>query len=203
MLSTAGTAAEQLALALPSPVRALAERLGGDEAALPAYLYDLGGLAAQAAAIRAALPPQVELCYAVKANPDPALLRVVARHADSLEVASAGEFRHAAAAVPGASLAFGGPGKTPAELAEAVRAGAFRFHVESPHELRLLGEAALAAGRPTSCSGSTSRTPPSPARRRPPPRAWSWAVSRPRSAWTRSCSTSAPTGWRTVAARPA
>jgi len=148
MLSTASTAAERLTLALPSPVRALAERLGRDEAALPAYLYDLGGLAAQAAAIRAALPPQVELCYAVKANPDPALLRVVARHADSLEVASAGEFRHAAAAVPGASLAFGGPGKTPAELAEAVRAGAFRFHVESPHELRLLGEAALAAGRP-------------------------------------------------------
>jgi diaminopimelate decarboxylase len=128
-------------------VRALAERLGREDAALPAYVYDLDGLAAHVAAIRAALPHQVELCYAVKANPDPAVLRVVARYADSLEVASAGELRHAAAAVPGAVLAFGGPGKTPAELAEAVRAGTFRFHVESPHELRLLGAAALAAGR--------------------------------------------------------
>jgi diaminopimelate decarboxylase len=148
MLSSANTAAaEQPELALPGPVRALAERLGKDEAALPAYVYDLDGLAAHVAAIRAALPRPLELCYAVKANPDPEVLRVVARHADSLEVASAGELRHAAATAPGAVLAFGGPGKTPAELAEAVRVGTFRFHVESPHELRLLGAAARAAGR--------------------------------------------------------
>jgi diaminopimelate decarboxylase len=83
----------------------------------------------------------------VKANPDPAVLRVVARHADGLEVSSGGELGHVAAAVPGSRLAFGGPGKTAAELAAAVRVGIFRFHVESPHELRLLGSAALAAGR--------------------------------------------------------
>jgi diaminopimelate decarboxylase len=134
-------------LALPGPLRALAERLSGDAAALPAYVYDLDGLAAHVAAIGAALSPEVGFCYAVKANPDPAVLRVVARRADSLEVASAGELRHAAAAVPGTRLAFGGPGKTPAELAEAVSAGTFRYHVESHHELRLLGAAALAAGR--------------------------------------------------------
>jgi diaminopimelate decarboxylase len=139
--------AEKDALTAPGPVRALAERLGQEEAALPAYVYDLDSLAAHVAAIRSALPPQVELCYAVKANPDPAVLRVVARHAGSLEVASAGELRHAASTVPGTALAFGGPGKSPAELAEAVRAGTFRFHVESIHELRLLGAAALAAGR--------------------------------------------------------
>jgi diaminopimelate decarboxylase len=74
------------------------------------------------------------------------VLRVVARHADGLEVSSGGERRHAAATVPGSLLAFGGPGKTGAELAAAVRAGTFRFHVESPHELRLLGSIALAAG---------------------------------------------------------
>ena len=133
---------------LPDTVRELAERLGRDDAALPAYVYDLDGLAAHAAAIRAALPAQVELCYAVKANPDPALLRAVARHADGgLEVSSEGELRHASAAVPGIRLSFGGPGKTDAELAAAVRAGTFRFHVESLHELRLLGSVALAAGR--------------------------------------------------------
>jgi diaminopimelate decarboxylase len=130
----------------PARVRALAERLGGD-GELPAYVYDLDGLAGHAADIRAAIPAGVEVFYAVKANPDPAVLRVVARHADGLEVSSGGELRHAAAAVPGCRLAFGGPGKTGAELAAGVRAGTFRFHVESPHELRQLGSIALAAGR--------------------------------------------------------
>jgi diaminopimelate decarboxylase len=134
-------------LSLPAAVRDLAERLGRAETALPAYVYDLDGLAAHLTAIRTALPAPVELFYAVKANPDPALLRVVARRADGLEVASGGELTHVADAVPGARLAFGGPGKTAAEIAAAVRAGVFRFHVESPHELRQLGAAALAAGR--------------------------------------------------------
>ena len=135
-------------LALPAAAGELAQRLGRAGDGLPAYVYDLDGLAAHLAAIRGALPGQAELFYAVKANPDPAVLRVVARAADGLEVASAGELAHAAAAVPGARLAFGGPGKTPAEIAAAVRARVFRFHVESPHELRHLGAAALAAGTP-------------------------------------------------------
>jgi diaminopimelate decarboxylase len=134
-------------LAMPDAVRELAQRLGRDDDALPAYVYDLDGLAAHTAGIRAALPDRVELCYAVKANPDPAVLRAVTRHADGLEISSAGELRHARAAVPGVRLSFGGPGKTAAEIAAAIGAGTFRFHVESLHELRLLGSAALAAGR--------------------------------------------------------
>jgi diaminopimelate decarboxylase len=130
----------------PATVRELTERLGRQDDGLPAYVYDLDGLAGHLAAIRGALPGQAELFYAVKANPDPAVLRVVARWADGLEVASAGELAHVADTVPGARLAFGGPGKTPAEIAAAVRARVFRFHVESPHELRHLGAAALAAG---------------------------------------------------------
>jgi diaminopimelate decarboxylase len=133
-------------LELPPAVRELAQRLGGEDRGLPAYVYDLDGLAAHVAGIRGALPGGVELFYAVKANPDPAVLRVVARWADGLEVASGGELAHVAAAVPGARLAFGGPGKTPGEVAAAIRARVYRFHVESPHELRQLGAAALAAG---------------------------------------------------------
>jgi diaminopimelate decarboxylase len=134
-------------IVVPVEVRELAERLGREDAALPAYVYDLDGLTAHLAVIRAALPDCLEFCYAVKANPDPTVLRVVAQRADCLEVASGGELAHVAATVPGARLTFGGPGKTPAELAAAVRAGVSRFHVESPHELRLLAAAALAAGR--------------------------------------------------------
>jgi diaminopimelate decarboxylase len=132
---------------IPAGVRELAERLGREDAALPAYVYDLDGLTAHLAVIRAALRDSAEFCYAVKANPDPAVLRIVAQQANGLEVASGGELAHVAATVPGARLTFGGPGKTPAELAAAVRAGVSRFHVESPHELRLLAAAALAAGR--------------------------------------------------------
>jgi diaminopimelate decarboxylase len=131
---------------LPPAVRARAELLGREPGGVPAYVYDLDGLAVHLAAIKAALPGRAELFYAVKANPDPAVLGLVARWADGLEVASGGELAHAAATVPGARLAFGGPGKTPAEIAAAVRGQVFRIHVESPHELRQLGAAALAAG---------------------------------------------------------
>jgi diaminopimelate decarboxylase len=137
---------EQGGLEPPSAVRALAERLGHQDTGLPAYVYDLDGLASHLAAIRAALPGRAELFYAVKANPDPAVLRLVARYADGLEVASGGELAHVTATVPGARLAFGGPGKTQTEIAAAVRAGVCRFHVESPHELRHVAAAALAAG---------------------------------------------------------
>ena len=133
-------------LELPAAVRERVELLGREHGGVPAYVYDLDGLAAHLAAIKSALPARAELFYAVKANPDQAVLRVVARWADGLEVASGGELAHAAATVPGARLAFGGPGKTPAEIAAAVRARVFRIHVESPHELRQLGAAALAAG---------------------------------------------------------
>jgi diaminopimelate decarboxylase len=128
---------------VPVRVRELALRLAREDA-LPGYVYDLGALDAHTARIRAALPPGVELYYAVKANPDPAVLRIVAGHADGLEVSSGGELRHVARVTPGRPLAFGGPGKSEAELAQAVRAAAL-LHVESPEELRLL--AAVTRGR--------------------------------------------------------
>ncbi|NJC65451.1 type III PLP-dependent enzyme [Planosporangium flavigriseum] len=111
-------------------------------------MYDLGHLDAHVAAIRAALPSQVELLYAMKANPDPALLGIVARHTGGIEVASGGELAHLARTLPGTpAAAFGGPGKTDAEIAEALAAGVRRFHVESPWELHRLDGLARAAGR--------------------------------------------------------
>ncbi|GII80914.1 diaminopimelate decarboxylase [Sphaerisporangium rufum] len=121
---------------MPDAVRAYAGRIAGES---PAYLYDLAGLDRHAAAVRGALPG-VELYYAVKANPDPGLLRTLARHVDGFEVASHGEAAHVRQVLPGARLAFGGPGKTDAELALGVH----RLHVESPGELARL----LALGVP-------------------------------------------------------
>ncbi|MFJ9839573.1 type III PLP-dependent enzyme [Kitasatospora sp. NPDC101155] len=113
---------------------------------LPAYVYDLAALRAHAAAVRAALPARVELYYAAKANPEAPLLTALRDAVDGYEVSSGGELAHVRAAVPDAPLAFGGPGKTPDEIAAAVGAGVHRWHVESEQELHRL--AAVLADRP-------------------------------------------------------
>ncbi|WP_405007159.1 type III PLP-dependent enzyme [Kitasatospora purpeofusca] len=113
---------------------------------LPAYVYDLAALRTHAAAVRAALPERVELYYAAKANPEAPVLAALSEAVDGYEVSSGGELAHVRAAVPDAPLAFGGPGKTPAEIAAAVDAGVHRWHVESEQELYWL--AAVLADRP-------------------------------------------------------
>lgn len=130
-MSAVGLRVREAVLALP-------------EDRLPAYVYDLAALRAHAASVRAALPPRVELYYAAKANPDPRVLTALAPHVDGFEVASGGELAHVAGALPGRPLAFGGPGKTPAEIAAALGRGVRRFHVESVHELRVLAHLAAA-----------------------------------------------------------
>lgn len=109
-------------------------------AELPAYVYDLAALREHAAFVRAALSERVELYYAAKANPEPEILATLSPYVHGYEVASGGELAHVGNAVPGRPLAFGGPGKTPAEIAAALDQGVARFHVESAHELRVLAE---------------------------------------------------------------
>ncbi|MCM2389843.1 type III PLP-dependent enzyme [Streptomyces albipurpureus] len=117
-------------------VRALVRDLPAN--ALPAYLYDLDALGEHASAVRSALPPGVEMYYAAKANPEAPVLAALAPHLDGFEVSSGGELAHVRQTVPGLPLAFGGPGKTPAELELALRLGTERFHVESAHDVRML-----------------------------------------------------------------
>ena len=111
---------EQALRALPRPVCA--------------YLYDTATLRARTASVRASLPAGATLLYAVKANGHPEVISTLAGVCDGLEVASGGELRLAVAA--GARrIVFGGPGKTDAELAAALAAGAL-INAESVHELR-------------------------------------------------------------------
>ncbi|WP_422733200.1 alanine racemase [Micromonospora sp. WMMD558] len=113
----------------------------------PVYVHDLDGLAAHVRSVRAALPRRVELLYAVKANPDPGVLRTLAPVVDGFETASRGELRRMAEVLPGlVPAAYAGPGKTDEDLAAALAAGVDRVHVESPAELRRLGALAAAAG---------------------------------------------------------
>ncbi|MCD9874569.1 type III PLP-dependent enzyme [Streptomyces guryensis] len=128
---------------MTDPTPAVRDRvLSLPDAELPAYVYDLTALRAHAATVRAALPERVELYYAAKANPEPEILGALGPYVEGYEVSSGGELAHVAEAVPGRPLAFGGPGKTPAEVRAALELGVDRFHVESGYELRMLAELA-------------------------------------------------------------
>jgi diaminopimelate decarboxylase len=102
------------------PVGRLAERVGGT----PFFAYDRALLSARVAKLRATLPSGINLSYAVKANPMPAVVQHLAGLVDSFDVASALELRTALdTTVPAQRVSFAGPGKAPAELTQAVAAG--------------------------------------------------------------------------------
>lgn len=118
------------------PVSQLAARAG----TTPFYVYSRTAIGARIAALRAALPPAIHLHYAIKANPMPALVSAIAPQVDGFDVASAGELLTALnAGMAAESVSFAGPGKTAAELRQAVAAGV-RVHVESRREIALLAE---------------------------------------------------------------
>jgi diaminopimelate decarboxylase len=130
-------------------------RLGGqDPAALakrfgtPFYACDLDVVSRQVAALRAALPDAFDLAYAVKANPNLAVLAHLRGLGLGADVASGGELRHVLRAGfdPG-RVVFTGPGKRDEELAAAVEAGVRVVTVESPGELRRLVRIAEGLGR--------------------------------------------------------
>jgi diaminopimelate decarboxylase len=102
------------------PLDLLAERVGST----PFFAYDRSQLSDRVASLRAALPGDVELGYAVKANPMPAIVQHLSGLVDSFDVASAGEMRVALdTPMPPRRVSFAGPGKTPAELVQAIAAG--------------------------------------------------------------------------------
>ncbi|MET8522185.1 pyridoxal-dependent decarboxylase, exosortase A system-associated [Nocardioides sp. NPDC004968] len=124
------------------PVRLVAERVGST----PFFAYDRAAIDARVASLREALPGDVHLSYAVKANPMPAVVQHLARAVDALDVASGAEMRVAldTGTDPG-SVSFAGPGKSVAELSQAVAAGVL-VEIESPLEADRLVEAAERLG---------------------------------------------------------
>jgi len=126
------------------PISRIAARVGRT----PFYVYDRSLLDARVAQLRAALPAAVKLHYAMKANPMPALVCHMARLVDGIDVASAGELLVAldAGADP-QEISFAGPGKTEAELHQAVAAGIL-INVESFREVPILAAAQQTLGLP-------------------------------------------------------
>jgi diaminopimelate decarboxylase len=117
-------------------VDVLAERVGET----PFFAYDRRLLTRRVAELRAALPSGIQLSYAVKANPMPAVVHHLCGLVDSFDVASALELRTALnTTMPPSRVSFAGPGKTPAELSQAVAAGV-TVEMESATEARRLVE---------------------------------------------------------------
>ncbi len=117
-----------------------ADRLVEQAGDTPLFVYDAAITRARVAALRAALPADLAVQYAIKANSLPAWLDKVAPMVDGFDVASGGEMDRALAAGVGAEhISFAGPGKRDAELERAIAAGV-TINLESAGE----GERALA-----------------------------------------------------------
>ena len=114
----------------------------------PFYLYSAGALSARYRAFCEAFAPATPLvCFAVKANSNLAVLRLLAGLGAGADVVSEGELRRAlAAGMPPQKIIFSGVGKTPAELEAALAAGIHQINVESIPELHRLSDIASARG---------------------------------------------------------
>lgn len=126
------------------PLSRLAERIGQT----PFYAYDRNLLRQRVAELREALPENLKLHYAMKANPMPALVGFMAGLVDGVDVASAGELKVAldAGANPH-EISFAGPGKRQTELHQAVAAGVL-INIESFREVDILAEISAALKLP-------------------------------------------------------
>jgi len=83
------------------------------------------------------------ICYAVKANSNLGVLRVLARLGSSFDVVSGGEiYRLRRIGVPASRIVFSGVGKTREEIREALRERILLFNVESAGELEILASEA-------------------------------------------------------------
>ena len=120
----------------------LAERIGST----PFYAYDRALISERVALLRAALPNEIHLHYAIKANPMPAVVQHLAGLVDGFDVASGGELK-VVLDTPMApdKISFAGPGKSEAELRQATAAGVV-VNLESEREMEILARVGAELG---------------------------------------------------------
>lgn len=127
------------------PLTAIADAVG-----TPVYVYSRATLQRHARVFREALSaiPRIHLAFAVKSNPNLAVLRVLQREGYGADVVSAGEMHRALkAGMPGEDIVFSGVGKTAREMIEALDAGLGQFNLESEEEGIELAAIAAARGQ--------------------------------------------------------
>jgi diaminopimelate decarboxylase len=127
-----------------SPVKELADKHG-----TPLYVYSQETFARRFLDLQAALQPlDHSICYAVKANSNLAVLRVLARLGAGFDIVSEGELgRVLAAGGDPARCVFAGVGKTEREIECALRRGVYCLNVESEAELARINRVAARLGK--------------------------------------------------------
>jgi len=132
------------------PLPRIAEEVG-----TPVYVYSRATLERHARVFRAALDdvPDKLIAFAVKSNPNLAVLKVLSRQGYGADVVSGGEMRRALAAgiVPD-KIIFSGVGKTRRELSDALDARIGQFNIESEEEGGELAEMAAVRGLTADCA---------------------------------------------------
>lgn len=115
----------------------------------PAYVYSTATIERHARVFREALAELDDpwICFAVKANPNKAVLATLAAQGFGADVVSGGELLRAlGAGVPPEKIVFSGVGKTADEMALALRKGIGQFNLESVEEAETLSTVASAMG---------------------------------------------------------
>jgi diaminopimelate decarboxylase len=132
------------------PLSRIAEEVG-----TPVYVYSRATLERHAQVFRDGLAaiPRKHIAFAVKSNPNLAVLRVLGRQGYGADVVSGGEMRRAlAAGIPAKDIVFSGVGKTARELADALDAEIGQFNIESEEEGLELARIAEERGKRAACA---------------------------------------------------
>ena len=119
------------------------------EVGTPVYVYSAATLRRHARVFRDGLKDagDVHVAYAIKANPNIAVLNVLAREGYGADVVSGGEMARAlAAGMPAGDIVFSGVGKTRAELVRGLEAGIGQFNLELEEEGVVLAQLARERG---------------------------------------------------------
>jgi len=114
----------------------------------PLFVYSKGAmLSALAAYQRGFAGRNVQICYAMKANPALGVIQVFAQAGCGFDIVSGGDMdRVLAAGGQADKIIFSGVGKTRSEMRRALDAGIGCFNVESEAELEVLSDVALSMG---------------------------------------------------------
>ena len=127
----------------PEVLNALADRFG-----TPLYVYDLDAARRRVAQLRALFENRFGVSYAIKSNPNAALLAGLQPELDTFDASSFAEVRRGmAAGMPPENISFSGPAKRVAEIAGAIDAGIGELVIENPQEARIASAHACATGR--------------------------------------------------------
>ncbi|KEQ52822.1 diaminopimelate decarboxylase [Sphingobium chlorophenolicum] len=127
------------------PMAEIAAKVG-----TPVYIYSTATLTRHVGVFREGLSQLADplIAFAVKANPNAAVLATLGRLGLGADVVSAGELLRAiAAGIPANRIVFSGVGKTADEMRIALEQGIYQFNLESEPEAEMLSEVALSMGR--------------------------------------------------------